>query len=232
MLKPAALFPIALALGVTVLVTGEGAQAEPTVIMTCQTIRQPGSYVLGSNLDVPDANGNCVVITVAAVTIDLAGFSISGNGPNTPGAGILAIPSSPTSLLGAVVRNGSISNFIDAVALDFAEGSIVEGLRVFDNLQFGIQAHGVVRGNIAVGNGTGIIADGTITANYATDNQRSGIAVAVPSGSTVIGNTATSNGTGISVNCPANLTNNTAVNNNTNLVLNGDGCTNTNNVAP
>jgi hypothetical protein len=87
----AALFPIAFALGVTVVVSGHGAQAAPTAITACQAIRQPGSYVLANNLDVPDANGNCLTITVASVTLNLAGFSISGNGPRTPGAGILAI---------------------------------------------------------------------------------------------------------------------------------------------
>jgi hypothetical protein len=56
-----------------------------TAITTCQAIRQPGSYLLANNLDVPDANGNCLAITVASVTLDLAGFSISGNGPRTPG---------------------------------------------------------------------------------------------------------------------------------------------------
>jgi hypothetical protein len=56
-------------------------------------------------------------------------------------------------------------------------------------------------------------------------------------GSTVIGNNVTSTGgfpgIGLLVACPSNVTNNTAVNNQgQNLVLNGNGCTNTNNVAP
>jgi hypothetical protein len=63
------------------------------------------------------------------------------------------------------------------------------------------------------------------------------IGISVGQGSTVIGNTATNNldlGPGISVDCPSNVTDNTAVNNgpNGNLVLNGNGCNNTNNVAP
>jgi hypothetical protein len=37
---------------------------------------------------------------------------------------------------------------------------------------------------------------------------------------------------GILVECPSNVTNNTAVGNGTNLQLNGQGCNNTNNVAP
>ena len=56
----------------------------------------------------------------------------------------------------------------------------------------------------------------------------------VGQGSTVIGNTVTdTTGIGLFVSCPSNVTNNTPVNNaGGNLVLNGDGCNNTNNVAP
>jgi hypothetical protein len=50
--------------------------------------------------------------------------------------------------------------------------------------------------------------------------------MAVGQGSTVIG-------VGLVVGCPSNVTDNTAVNNpGGNLVLNGTGCNNTNNVAP
>ena len=59
----------------------------------------------------------------------------------------------------------------------------------------------------------------------------------IGTGSTVIGNTVTNtqafNHVGLFVDCPSNVTNNTAVNNNGgNLTLNGNGCNNTNNVAP
>jgi hypothetical protein len=52
-------------------------------------------------------------------------------------------------------------------------------------------------------------------------------------GSSVIGNTVTNNLMGIVVSCPSNVTDNTAVNNNANrdnLILQGQGCNNTNNV--
>jgi hypothetical protein len=49
----------------------------------------------------------------------------------------------------------------------------------------------------------------------------------------VIGNTALNNsGVGIAVVCPANVTNNTATGNSVNIQLSGEGCNNTNNVAP
>jgi hypothetical protein len=49
MRRPAALFPIVLALGALIFVSGAGAQ-EPTKITACQTISQPGSYRLANNL--------------------------------------------------------------------------------------------------------------------------------------------------------------------------------------
>jgi len=232
--KRAALFPITLALGAMILGAGPAAQAAPTAITACQTISAPGSYVLANNLDIPSAAGNCLVITGASVSINLAGFSISGNGPGTPGAGILAISGSTTPVRGLAVRNGSVSNFTDGVDLGFANGSIVEELRVFNNGQFGINARGIVRGNTAAENrSTGIIAQGTVTGNFAADNGNTGIAAGF--GSTVIGNTALGNGqTGISVICPSNLTDNTAIDNNgvANLVLNGTDCHNEDNLAP
>jgi parallel beta-helix repeat protein len=80
---------------------------------------------------------------------------------------------------------------------------------------------------------TGISATGTVRGNVATNNSE-GIYAGV--GSTVIGNSATNNRTqgavGILADCPSNLTDNTAVNNGRNLVLNGDGCHDEDNVAP
>ena len=77
---------------------------------------------------------------------------------------------------------------------------------------------------------TGISATGTVTGNYAVNN---GTGIKIGQGSTVIGNTAINNTEfGIVADCPSNLTDNTAVNNATNLVLNGDSCHNEDNLAP
>jgi hypothetical protein len=48
----------------------------------------------------------------------------------------------------------------------------------------------------------------------------------------VIGNTATNNTVGLSVTCPSNLTDNTAVNNLLSNLQIGDGCHNEDNLAP
>jgi hypothetical protein len=232
MTRPAAFFPIALALGVIILAPWDAVLAQdrreegPTEIKKCQTIDKPGSYKLVNNLTSSNAIADCLAITADFVTIDLAGFAILG----TRGGTAIRGPSGT----GITVRNGSIANFQTGVDLSLANGSIVEGLRVsgFHELGDGIIARGIVRGNTVSGTfHDGIQATGTVTGNYASGNGFTGIVVG--QGSTVIGNTATDNGeSGISVTCPSNVTDNTAVNNGTNLVLNGNGCNNTNNVAP
>jgi len=232
MTRPAAFFPIALALGVIILAPWDAVLAQdrreegPTEIKKCQTIDKPGSYKLVNNLTSSNAIADCLAITADFVTIDLAGFAILG----TRGGTAIRGPSGT----GITVRNGSIANFQTGVDLSLANGSIVEGLRVsgFEETGDGIIARGIVKGNTVSGTfHNGIQATGTVTGNYATGNGFTGIVVG--QGSTVIGNTATDNGeSGISVTCPSNVTDNTAVNNGTNLVLNGNGCNNTNNVAP
>ena len=86
MKAPAAFFPIVFALGAMMLAPEAGAQQGPTAIDKCQTIFHPGSYKLVT--DLVSTGGNCLVIAANNVTIDLAGFSISGNGT---GAGVSAI---------------------------------------------------------------------------------------------------------------------------------------------
>jgi hypothetical protein len=142
---------------------------------------------------------------------------------------------------GITVRNGSISGFGYGADLK-GSNSIVEGLRVGGPCPClsGIVAAGIVRGNTvsiaSVPDGSvGISATGIVSGNYVFDTRSTGMAIG--EGSTVIGNTVTGTGGfpgfGLEVTCPSNVTNNTALNNQVqNLVLNGNGCNNTNNVAP
>jgi hypothetical protein len=126
----------------------------------------------------------------------------------------------------------------------FAKG-IVRGNTIVNTFpgapsEIGIDATGIVTDNyvsvvgqgVSVGApvGVGISASGTVRGNTVV-NGGNGIVVGV--GSTAIGNTATNNSvSGIEANCPANLTDNTAVNNGTNLVLNGADRQNEDNVTP
>jgi parallel beta-helix repeat protein len=249
MRRPAAFLPIALALGAIILAPVAAAREEgPIEIEKCQTISKPGSYKLVNNLA---ATGDCLVITADFVTIDLAGFLISGSGTGT---GILTPASTPFN--GLAVRNGSISGFDTGVNLDSAFTSIVEGLRVVQN-GTGIVAHVIVRGNTVfnttkgsgiVASASGVVTDndvrdaavngieaaGSVRGNTALGNRNFGIVT--ESGSTVIGNTANFNRVGIGATCPSNLTDNTAVRNieaNIQLfVVNPGDCHSEDNVAP
>jgi hypothetical protein len=247
MRQPEALFSIALA--AAILVPGPAAQAARVPIKACQTISQPGSYVLENDLT---STGDCLVITANFVTINLAGFSISSGGT--------AISASSTSSVdGIAIQNGSISARLSGVILagrDLVggDGNIVENLRIF-SLGDGIRAKGIVRGNTVVGGAptaVGIIASGIINNNYVTEFPKgggitatgvvrgniatgNGSGIQVGSGSTASGNTASDSGpgAGITAICPSNLTDNTAVNNiGGNLALIGDGCHSEDNLAP
>jgi hypothetical protein len=231
----AAFFPIAL--GAMILVPGADAREEgPIEIEKCQTISQPGSYKLVNNLTFSASSGTCLQITASFVTVDLAGFSISGNGSEGPSNQSTAIDAG-SGVNGIAVRNGSISGFGNGVSLDGA-GSSIEGLRVgaMGLPATGIAAAGIIKNNNVIGvpGGEGISATGIVSGNYVSSSR---LGMVIGQGSTVIGNTVTGSGSaihpGLSVECPSNVTNNTAVNNSgQNLVLNGDGCNNTNNVAP
>ena len=243
MRRSAALFTIALALGAMILAPRSAARADgreegPFEIEKCQTIDKPGSYKLVRNITFTlGPPFVCLSITASFVTVDLGGFSISAPGAIS-GTGIEA----PAGTLSITVRNGSIAGFLSGVDLG-GEGSIVEGLRVSGRFRsfLGIGAVGIVKGNTVFdfsgvpGQGTGISASGVVTGNYVFSN---GTGMSISVGSTVIGNTSVNNLSGfggIVVNCPSNVTDNTAVNNvnlGSNLVLQGEGCTNTNNVAP
>jgi hypothetical protein len=87
----------------------EAGAREPTPIKACGTIDQPGSYELVNNLT---TNSDCLVITANFVTIDLAGFTISG--PGSVGNNATAITA---NMMGVAVRNGSIAGFNVGVAL-------------------------------------------------------------------------------------------------------------------
>jgi hypothetical protein len=237
MRRPAALFPIALALGAVTVASWPSAQAQdaregPIEIEKCQTISQPGSYTLVNNLTFTGTLGTCLSITANFVTIDLVGFTISKPSGQEPGNPTVAIQAG-NDTTGITVRNGSIGGFGFGVDLEGAN-SIVEGLRVIGSISpssdFGIAATGIVKGNTVSGfNSCGISSTGTVTGNYATGN-RGGICVG--EGSTVIGNTAMANfRVGFDVACPSNFTDNTGVHNEANLII-GMGCNNTNNVAP
>jgi hypothetical protein len=224
------------------LVAVSPAQAAPAEIGVCGNISQSGSYVLAQNLSAP-SGFPCFVIAVdypGQVTIDLAGFTITGTGAASPvSVGITRAKGSTATI---TVRNGTIIGFHSGVDLSGGGGGdLVEGLRVATssgpdedvNPGIGIRAGGMVRDNqvFSGGRAGGIDASIQVTGNYASSVN--GTAMFVPgTNSTVIGNTVFGGAQGLVVTCPANVTDNTSTGSLQNLVLEGAGCNNTNNVAP
>jgi hypothetical protein len=151
---PAALFTIALAVGAAIPAPEAGAD-EPKQIKECRTIAEPGSYALVRNLT---ARGTCLFIAADFVTLDLNGWTITGDGTGTgirtdPPISVedLEVPEDledfefpreePLEPLrsGLVVRNGTVAGFEVGVNLA-ATDSIVEGVRAIGNTRIGIFA--------------------------------------------------------------------------------------------
>lgn len=250
MFNKVTVFVAILALGLGALSTEGSAKGAsgPAKIRECGTISEPGSYVVVRNLT---AVGDCLVITADNVTIDLGGFTLTGDGT---GEGITdnLFPRD-----GITVRNGTVTNFGHGVLLLGGSGHMIEGVRAVSNAEFGlfIGSDSTVTGNTANANGSqGIRASSGSTVTGNTANENGGIGIGVGLGSTVTGNTAwgqtaglgiigdgrntvsgntaSENATGIAFICPSNLIGNTAVENTTNLSLSGEGCTLFNNLAP
>jgi hypothetical protein len=226
------------------------AHAAPAEIGACGRISQSGSYVLTQNISAPsgfpclviDANEVESVPTAlpGQVTIDLAGFTITGTGAASPVS--VGITRANGNFAYITVRNGTIIGFHSGVDLSGGGGGdVVEGLRVTTsfgpdqdvNAGIGIRADGIVRNNQVFGGGRagGINASGRVTGNYASSVNGTTMSV-LSADSTVIGNTVFGGAQGLVVTCPSNVTDNTSTGSPQNLVLSGQGCNNTNNVAP
>ena len=230
-----------------------GVDAVRTPISACGTIAAPGSYVVVKNLA---ATGTCLFITADHVTIDLNGFTLSGDGT---GSGITTDGTNDNRRLGIAVYHGTVTGFDDGLPLFFASGVTVAGVRAHTNAGDGINVGfaSTVSGNTANGNGgSGITAlsGSTVSGNTANKNFIFGIIFSGNStvtgntangnttgilgnqfGSTVTGNTARDNGNGIVLLCPSNVIDNTATSNTVEnldlIVLAGGGpCNNINNV--
>jgi hypothetical protein len=204
----------------------------------CGTINNSGSYALTGNLS---ATGTCITVDADDVTIDLKGFTISGNGTGTGIFSPVGFPSH-TNLS---ILNGTIKGFGTGIFVD-GTGLSVENVRVLSNqstgiagpactirnntVRFnqgtGISCGGVITGNIVDHNtGDGINASGVITGNSVDSNGADGIFAGEDS--VVIGNTASFNGNiGIEVGCRAVIQSNVATKNTVkNIVTTGADCT-------
>ncbi len=157
------------------------------------TISRPGSYLLSSNLVVPNEDTTAILITANGVTLDLNGFAILG--PGVAGAGLGVSGSDLTTVVnGAVAGMGSagvvvgMNGRVERVlavnngssGIMTGTGSIVSGNIARDNGLYGINAApgSMVSGNTAVGNTGGGISAGAgnmVSGNTARGNFNFGL---------------------------------------------------------
>jgi hypothetical protein len=229
-----------------VLTGGAGeAVLAPAQITTCTTITVRGSYVLANNLN---ATGDCLLLKANSVTLDLAGFTIRGNGTGT------GIGSSAGTGRGITIRNGTVTNFDIGIALGL--NTLIEQMHVSNNTSRGAGlTSGIVRDSAFIDNGSEglIVSSKSLISNNNFDRNDVGLSIGFASevigneagdnafdgllivkGSTVMNNTVSENGdTGIRVGCPSNVFGNTATANGVaNIALEGDGCVSNFNLAP
>lgn len=138
------------------------------------TISQPGSYRLQGNLSVTDPTKNAIEITASDVTLDLAGFRISG--PVVCGglsAATIACSTATTSAgvyaanrQSVVVRNGTIRGFGYGVRL--GNYSRAEALQIAHSANTGIsggRASQILQNTVVLSAYAGISADGAVRDN-------------------------------------------------------------------
>lgn len=144
------------------------AQVEPRTPITNApyTITQPGSYYLTKNLG---SMSHGIVIQTSRVTLDLMGFSLTGDRGSSD-SGIWLAGASNAVVRDIVVRNGMVSGFGHGVLFDYTQNSHMEGLVVSSNSSDGVLLNGYLgrcNGNTIAGctisgsNGYGVNLDGT-----------------------------------------------------------------------
>jgi len=210
--KPYPATGVVLALGLGV--CASSATAGPKVVTQCQTLPQPGAYVLGKNLNAAGGkNGvDCLLLAEDFISIDLNGFTITGSGAK--GTGIKLADEFGGGGRGFDIRGGTIISFARGIDLRVLGGSPgqnrLERMRIQENSDFGAAMSGsaIVRDSIFVkngvcnllagcpprttnGDGLNVGRDSVVTGNTASGNGGHGLSVA---GGTVSGNTADGNG--------------------------------------
>jgi parallel beta-helix repeat protein len=114
------------------------------------TISQPGSYYLVDNLA---STGHGITIQASGVTLDLGGFSMTGNG-DTQYYGIYVAGTSTNNPVDKLlVKGGSISNFGNGLRAKFTENSRFEQLVVSGSTSHGF----LLTGNTGLCNGNTVV---------------------------------------------------------------------------
>jgi hypothetical protein len=151
------------------------------------TICEPGSYILESNLTVPE-NVDGIDIAVADVSIDLNGFTLKGPVTCTGVGAMLSCSNSERGGNGiatvgqfaignTTVRNGTVRGFGQQGINLIAPGNIVDGVNASENRSIGIFVwYGTVSNSTSSRNGAGFVCQaGQLKHNTAYGNAQTGI---------------------------------------------------------
>ncbi len=161
-------------------------------------ITHPGSYVLTSNLIVPDENTDGIQVQGDDVSIDLAGFALIG--PVTCDNSLNCTPvGTGVGIEGAAVETVSVSNGtirgMGAFGLSLGFAAIVNRVRAIHNVETGISASigSTIANSTAFRNGgNGFLVTGcSIRGSGSASNGRDGIG---GTGSTIVNNVISQNG--------------------------------------
>lgn len=142
-------------------------------------ITQSGSYLLTSDLRVPDENTTAILSSGERVSIDLGGFSISG----VTECGGVPLVCSPTGTgIGIEFEFATVGSAANGVIEGMGSSGILRGGGLFENLILrsnggaGISTNGTVRNCQALRNGsTGIACGGLALDNFVAGNGLTGI---------------------------------------------------------
>jgi len=128
---------VTLALGLFLLMSSTPGRASgPTAINVCGTISAPGNYAVTKNLT---ASGDCLVLTVNNIALDLQGHKITGDGSGS------AVTDGGNSIAYIIVANGKISNFETGINLSTDSdqtADLILNMTVTSNAADGIDIRG------------------------------------------------------------------------------------------
>jgi parallel beta-helix repeat protein len=137
------------------------AQVEPRTPISSlpYTITESGSYYVTGNLS---STGHGIIIESSGVTVDLMGFSLTGDvGECMSCYGIHMWGSTNAAIDKVVIKGGVISGFSNGLRLGYTNGSRIEGLMLSGNIFEGVYFSGS-HSSHCLGN---TLSDCTITGN-------------------------------------------------------------------
>lgn len=138
-------------------------------------ITEEGSYVLTSNLQVPDEHTTAIDSLVTSVHLDLGGFVISGVTQCVAGTCAPIGNGTGVAIIGTV-RNGTVRG-MGRTGINASEGLIEDVVSARNGLHGIVIGNGVVRDSVAFGNhGAGILSESSEVVDcVARDNGATGI---------------------------------------------------------